>query len=132
MVVSQGAHVPLPDGVFAPYQLVRELGARPTPAYVVRQVQAPGSKAHLLVAERFDGAALGADGKDSEFVREARRIATLTSPNLPRVRDVVVRGDDAIVFNEYVDGEKLAALWRPDELTLEIALRVIVDVLSGL
>jgi hypothetical protein len=85
----------------------------------------------LLVAERFAGCALGPDGKDSDFVREARRIATLTSPNLPRVRDVVVRGPDVIVYTEYVDGEKLAALWRPDGMPLEIALRAIVDVLSG-
>ncbi len=32
---------------------------------------------------------------------------------------------------EYVDGEKLAALWGTDRIPLEIALRVIVDVLSG-
>ena len=97
----------------------------------MRPVSAPGAKAHLLVAERFAGAALGPDGKDSDFVREARRIATLTSPNLPRVRDVVLRAQDAIVYAEYVDGEKLAALWGTDRMPLEIALRVIVDVLSG-
>jgi serine/threonine-protein kinase len=121
----------VPEGTFAPYELVRELGARPVPAYAVRQVSAPGAKTHLFVAERFVGAALGPDGKDSDFVREARRIATLTSPNLPRVRDVVVRGEDLLVYTELVDGEKLAALWRPEGLPLEIALRVIVDVLSG-
>lgn len=123
--------MPVPEGAFAPYELVRELGARPVPAYAVRQVSAPGAKTHLFVAERFLGAALGPDGKDSDFVREARRIATLTSPNLPRVRDVVARGEDLLVYTELVDGEKLAALWRPDGLPLEIALRVIVDVLSG-
>lgn len=130
-MVAQGAHFPLPEGAFAPYELVRELGARPLPAYAVRAVSAPGAKSHLLVAERFAGSALGPDGKDSDFVREARRIATLTSPNLPRVRDVIARGEDTIVYTEYVDGEKLASLWRPDGLPLEIALRVIVDVLSG-
>ena len=130
-MVSQGALAPLPEGTFAPYELVRELGARPVPAYAVRQGSVPGAKSHLFVAERFVGAALGPDGKDSDFLREARRIATLTSPNLPRVRDVVVRGEDVVVYTELVDGEKLATLWRPGGLPLEIALRVIVDVLSG-
>lgn len=131
VVVSQGTPLPVPEGAFAPYELVRELGARPVHAYAVRQASAPGAKTHLFVAERFPGAALGPDGKDSDFLREAKRIATLTSPNLPRVRDVAVRGEDLVAYTELVDGEKLAALWRPDGLPLEIALRVLVDVLSG-
>ncbi len=133
--MSQGTPLSVPEGAFAPYELVRELGARPVHAYAVRQASAPGAKTHLFVAERFVGAALGPDGKDSDFLREAKRIATLTSPNLPRVRDVAVRGEDLVAYTELVDGEKLAALWRPDDSTsrlpLEIALRVLVDVLSG-
>ena len=130
IVVSPGASPPLPEGAFAPYVLVRELGARPLPAYAVRQI-APGAKPHLFVAERFVGAAQGPDGKDSSFLRAARRIATLTSPNLPRVRDVAVHDGDVLIFTELVDGEKLTALWRPEALPLEIALRMIVDVLGG-
>ena len=84
-----------------------------------------------MVAELFAGLAKGPDGKESAFVREARRIATITSPNLARVRDVVLRGEDAVVYSELLDGEKLAALWGTGGLPLEIALRVIVDVLSG-
>ena len=129
--MSQGTPLPVPEGAFAPYELVRAAGARPLHAYAVRQASAPGAKTHLFVAERFADAALGPDGKDSEFLREARRIATLTSPNLPRVRDVVVRSEDVVVYTELVDGEKLASLWRPGGLPLEIALRVILDVLSG-
>jgi hypothetical protein len=130
-VASPAARAALPDGVFAPYEVVRELGARPAGAYVVRQPAAPGGKPQLMVAELFAGLAKGPDGKESAFVREARRIGTVTSPNLARVRDVVLRGEDAVVYSELLDGEKLAALWGTGGLPLEIALRVIVDVLSG-
>jgi serine/threonine-protein kinase len=130
-VVTSGGRPPLPEGVFAPYELVRELGARPAGVYAVRQPAAQGAKPHLLAAEYFAGAAKGPDGKESDFVREARRIATITSPNLARVRDVVLRGEDVVVFSEMLDGERLSELWRPDGLPLEIALRAIVDVLSG-
>jgi hypothetical protein len=130
-VVSIGARKPLPEDAFAPYVLVRELGARPLPAFLVRQAAPSGAKPHLFVAERFIGAALEPDGKDSGFLRDARRIATITSPNLPRVREVVVHDEDVLAFTEFVDGEKLSTLWRPDALPLEIALRALVDVLSG-
>jgi serine/threonine-protein kinase len=121
----------LPDGLFAPHELVRQLGARPNPLYVLRQSGVgTGGKPVLAVAERFTGAAeVGADGED--LARDARRIATLASPNLARVREVIVRGDDLVVIGEFVEGEKLQELWRPDKLPLEIALRVIVDALAG-
>ncbi len=135
-MVTQSAHELLPAGVFAPYEVVRALGSRAVPVYVVRQVAAPGAKAHLVVAERFVGAATGPDGHDSEFLKEARRIATLASTNVPRVREVAMRGPDVVAFTEYVDGEKLDALLGhgpgQDGLPLEIALRVIVDVLTAL
>lgn len=107
------------------------LGARPNPVYVVRHSGiAAGGKATLAVLERFEGAAR-TDGDGRELASEARRIATLASPNLARVREVSVRGDDLVVVGEFVEGEKLQALWRPDKLPLEIALRVIIDALAG-
>jgi len=129
-VVSSHAR-PLPDA-FAPYELVRELGARPAGVYVVRQPAAPGAKSQLMVAEPFAGLAKNADGKETDFVREARRIATLASPNLTRVRNIVLRGADVVVYSELLDGEKLTEMWRPGGLPLEIALRAIIDVLIGL
>jgi serine/threonine-protein kinase len=131
-VVSSGANASIPPGLFAPYEMVRELGARPHPVYAVRRA-APGAggKGQLAVAERFEDAARGATGDEVAFVREARRIATLASPNLARARDVVTRGEDLVIFGEFVDGEKLAALWPPQDLPLEIALRLILDVLGG-
>jgi serine/threonine-protein kinase len=121
----------LPDGLFAPHELVRQLGARHNPLYALRQSGVGiGGKSVLAVAERYEGAAEARPGGE-DLARDARRIATLASPNLARVRDVVVRGPDLVVIGEFVEGEKLQEVWRPDKLPLEIALRVIVDVLAG-
>jgi serine/threonine-protein kinase len=121
----------LPDGLFAPHEVVRTLGARSNPPYVLRQAGAGiVGKPVLAVAERFTGAAaVGSGGED--LASDARRIATLASPNLARVREVAIRGDDLVVIGEFVEGEKLQELWRPDKLPLEIALRIIVDALAG-
>jgi hypothetical protein len=125
IVVSSGA-------AFAPYELVGTLGSRPNPVHVVRQPAPAGGRPLLFVAEVFAGAARADDGRGAELLRDARRIATLASPNLARVKEVVTRGDDLVVYGELLDGEKLQELWRPDGLPLEIALRAIVDALTGL
>jgi eukaryotic-like serine/threonine-protein kinase len=131
-VVAPGARSSVADDVFAPHEVVCELGSRPVPAFAVRQKAGPGGKPQLLVGERFAGAGKSGDPRAADFVREARRIATLANPNLARVREVNVRGDDLAVLGEFVDGEKASTLWLGGALSLEIALRVIIDALSGL
>jgi serine/threonine-protein kinase len=42
-----------------------------------------------------------------------------------------VRGDDAVVFSELVDGEALSSTWLTGGLPLEVTLRVVLDALSG-
>ena len=43
-----------------------------------------------------------------------------------------MRGDDLVVFGEFLDGEKLTEFWRSgDGLPLDIALRILLDVLTG-
>ncbi|HEY3816568.1 MAG TPA: protein kinase [Polyangiaceae bacterium] len=129
--MSSGTSLSLPDGLFAPYELVRQLGHRANPLYVLRQPGAgSGGKPVLAVAERFVGRAeVGPGGED--LAQDARRIATLASPNLARIREVLVRGPDLVVIGELVEGEKLQELWRPEKLPLEIALRIVVDALAG-
>ena len=130
--MSSGASLSLPDGLFAPYEFVRELGARPNAVYALRQAGVViGGKPVLAVAERYAAAGVVVAGGE-DLARDARRIATLASPNLARVREVVVRGGDLVVIGEFVEGEKLQELWPLDKLPLEIALRVVVDALAGL
>ena len=71
--------------------------------------------------------------RGEEFVREARRIATLASPNLARVREVALRGDDLVVFGEFIEGERLHGALAPRASSRSRSRsRVLVDVLTGL
>jgi eukaryotic-like serine/threonine-protein kinase len=121
---------PLLDPIFAPYEAVSEIGSRPNSLHVVRHA-APGGRPKLLVAERFAGAAKANDIHAAAFVAEARRLSTLASPNVARVRELTVRGDDLIVFWDFIDGDRLSETWLSAGMTLEVALRLILDVLSG-
>ncbi|HEX3343662.1 MAG TPA: hypothetical protein VHS09_03775, partial [Polyangiaceae bacterium] len=52
---------------------------------------------------------------------------------MARVRDVVIRGEEVFVAGEFVDGVRWSELvGGPRRVSLEISLRVLVDVLSGL
>ena len=135
-------HVPfqIGDDLFAPYEVIGELGARPLPVYVGRQTSLAATGGQLVVAERFVGAGKAGDPAGSDLRREARRLTTLANPHLARVREVAVRGDDLVVFGDFIDGEKLAHFWPPaggasshafGALPLEVALRILLDVLTG-
>jgi Protein kinase domain len=127
-VVIHHARFPIDEDLFAPYEVIGELGKRPVPVYVARQSALAVGGALLVIAEHFPGAC-----KVGDLRREARRISTLANPHLARVREVAVRGDDLVVFGDFLDGEKLTHFWRPGEwLPLEVALRVLLDVLTGI
>ena len=116
--------------------MIGEVGERPIPVYVGRQSTLAGGAAQLVVAERFAGANRSGDAAGADLRREARRISTLANPHMARVREVALRGDDLVVFGDFIDGEKLREFWRLGEaagerLPLEIALRVLLDVLTG-
>src|SRR6202044_1065513 len=73
------------------------------------------------------------DPEIADWVRDARRLATLEHPNVARIRDVVVQGPETLVVGEFVDGVRWSEIVHaPRRVSLEIALRVLVDVLSGL
>jgi hypothetical protein len=120
------------EELFSPYEVVGELGARRPVVYALHHASAL-DKARLAVAECFERPKrMDSDG-GSEFLHEARRIATLAHPNLALVRKVVVRDEHIVVTGDFLDGEILAALWpfHRGAMPFEIALRVLVDVLGG-
>jgi hypothetical protein len=120
------------EELFAPYEVVGELGARRPVVYVARHAT-PHDKALLAVAECFDRPRALDRDRGNEFLHEARRIATLAHPNVALVRKVCVRDEHIVVMGDFVDGEKLASQWpfHRGAMPLEIALRVLVDVLAG-
>jgi serine/threonine-protein kinase len=126
------SRLPIEEERFSPYEVVGELGERPIPLYVARPSVLGAGAIPLVVAECFEGACRSGDARGADFRREARRISTLANPNLARVREVAVRGDDLVVFGDFLDGEKLSHFWDSREwLPLDIALRILLDVLTG-
>jgi hypothetical protein len=111
---------------------VRPLGARVVPSWAALDTSA-GSQPRLVIVERVTRGGEYGDQEIADWIRDARRIATLEHPNVGRVRDVVISGEEVSVVSDYVDGvrwlELVAAEPRPP---LEVALRVLVDVLTGL
>ena len=111
---------------------MRPLGARVVPSWAALDASA-GSQPRLVVVERVTRGGEYGDQEIADWIRDARRIATLDHPNVGRVRDVVISGEEVSVVSDYVDGvrwlEVVAAEPRPP---LEVALRVLVDALTGL
>jgi hypothetical protein len=137
IVVALHSQPGITDDVFAPYDVIGEVGARPIPVHVGRQSMVGGGAAQLVVAERFPGANRSGDAAGADLRREARRISTLANPHVARVREVALRGSDLVVFGDFIDGEKLREFWSfegkaSERLPLEIALRVLLDVLTGI
>jgi serine/threonine-protein kinase len=128
-VVSPAAPRVLEE-LFAPFELLREIGSPARSLHLVRQI-VPGAKPKLLVAERFADIAKSGDTQGAAFVNEARRISTLASSNMGRVRQIMVRGEDLVVFWDFIDGGRLADVWLSGGMPLELAVRLILDVLSG-
>jgi serine/threonine protein kinase len=125
---------PDPGGASPPesFRLLRELGARVVPAWAAHDLRAEAGK-QLVVVERIERGGPYSDQEIADWVRDARRMATLEHPNVGRLRDVVIRSEDVLVVADFVDGvrwsELSAAAERP---SLEVALRVLIDALSGL
>ncbi len=112
--------------------MLRELGSRVVPAWAALDTNAEG-RTTLVVLERVARGATHGDQEIADWVRDARRLATLEHPNVARVRDVVIRGDEVFVVGEFVDGVRWSELVAGQaRVSLEMSLRVLVDVLSGL
>jgi serine/threonine-protein kinase len=121
------------------FRWLRELGSHALPAWAVLEassgpsisaVPRAGAGTRLVVVQRAMRARFD-DAELADWVRAARRVATLQHPNVARIRDAVIRKDDVLVVGDYVDGvrwSELAARGTP----LAVALRVFVDILSGL
>jgi eukaryotic-like serine/threonine-protein kinase len=111
---------------------VRELGSRVVPVWAALE-SLPNGRTQLVIVERISRRGFHGDPEIADWVRDARRLAMLEHPNHARIRDVATRAEDVLVVSDFVDGvrwsELVSSAQRPP---LELALRVLVDVLAGL
>ena len=114
--------------------VVRELAGRAVPVAIVHAFGPAG--AELCVDERYTvTTALDAAGLD-RLEADARIATTLRHPNLAAVRDVWREADVLHVTSEVVEGETLEEIRKlgtaNKELSIEVGVRVVVDVLAAL
>ena len=117
---------------FERVSVVKALAGRKVPASVAHAF-APGG-AELVVVERYK------DGLDAaaldQLESDARAMVALRHPNVATVRDVWRENGELCIATEYVEGETLEELRRVGmggkELSIEVGVRVIVDVLAAL
>jgi serine/threonine-protein kinase len=87
----------------------------------------------LVVVERIPRHGALDDVAIAGLVRAARALIALQHPNVGRTRDVLSRSSEVLVVRELIEGVSwadLVAAARPPPL--EIKLRVLIEVLSGL
>ncbi len=73
----------------------------------------------------------------SSAVRRARLLALHPHPNLAQIREPVVDTAEVLLIGDFVDGESLGSLWlaaaqSPAKPSLDVWVRVMLDVLAGL
>jgi len=118
-----------------PAVLVRKLGSARVPTYLERVLTEDGEH-RFVVVERVSRGPM-TEEEACESVRDARMAAALEHPNVVRTRAIGMRLHEISVTSDYVAGERLSELWSgaPGSvatLPLEIALRILVDVSTGL
>lgn len=121
------------------YNVLRELGARSQPSFAaLREGATPAGE--LVVLARFvrselpsaTGPGVVNDRAFAKILRNANAALATFHPNLARVRHVDVDEDTLSVASEMVDGATLRDLATAAEIPLEVHVRILLDVLSGL
>jgi serine/threonine-protein kinase len=109
--------------------VVKALAGRKVPTFIAHAYAPDG--AELVVLERYSEASTL-----DALEKSARASMTLRHPNVATVRDVWREGSELCIAMEFVEGETLEELRRVGaggkEFTIEVGVRVIVDVLAAL
>ena len=80
------------------------------PAWAALDSPPDAAKAQLVVVERIERGGAYNDQEIGDWVRDARRLATLEHPNVGRVRDIVIRGEEVLVVSDFLDGVRWSEL----------------------
>jgi serine/threonine protein kinase len=66
------------------------------------------------------------------FVREAQAAGQLSHPNLITIHDIAEDDGAPFIVMEYLDGEELTAIIAKRRTTLDVKLRMMIDICQGL
>jgi hypothetical protein len=98
------------------------------PAHIVGQ----GGFARLVAAKRIHAALVGDPSVVAVIEHEARIASTIHHPNVVPVLDVVHAEREVIIVQEFVHGVPLSTLLRSSRLELDVAVALLVGIVSGL
>lgn len=119
-----------PERTFERITIVRDLKGRKVPVAIAHAFGPSG--AELAVVERYVGDAPTLDVLE----KDARITMSLRHPNIAQVRDVWREGGELRVASELIEGETLEEVRTlalgGKELTIEVGVRIVVDVLAAL
>jgi serine/threonine-protein kinase len=130
-VQANAPPAPAAARTFERVTVVRALGNRKVPSAIVHAFAPTG--AEIVVVERHGGLTPA----ELDFIEaDARTTMTLRHPNVASIRDVWRENGEVAVASELVEGETLEEVRRlgmgGKDFTLEVGVRVIVDVLAAL
>ena len=124
------------------YRLVRELGSRALPSYLALDPRAEPTRALCVVDRLTRDPSVSAEAS-ADFLRDAKRLAKMRHANVALVRDVAVGTNTVLLVTEWIEGETFAGLEVAAmnargassgraALSLEVRLRVLLDLLEGI
>jgi eukaryotic-like serine/threonine-protein kinase len=115
------------------YRTLFELGQGGTANVSLAVARGPEGFRKLFVVKRLRAAYAQDPDFRAMFMTEARLSARLNHPHVVRVYEVLEPEATPTILMEYIEGQTLdAVLDLPERLPLELHLRILADVLSGL
>ena len=110
------------------YRIVRRLGAGGTAAVYLAEDERLGRQ---VAVKRLHGAEVTEETAE-RLRREARIMASLRHPNLVKVFDMLIEGEDVLLVMEYVPGETLGDVVRAGPLAPRRAIALLEPVAAAL
>jgi eukaryotic-like serine/threonine-protein kinase len=118
------------------YRILAELGQGGTATVSLAVARGPADFSKLVVLKVMKSALLQERDFSGMFMNEARLAARLNHPNIVQTNEVFDHGGLPVIVMEYLEGQSLSSVLARSRgvsrLPLEMHLRIISDVLSGL
>jgi hypothetical protein len=108
--------------------IVRRLSPRGVPTFL-EKAEAPDGGTRLIVVERLARGGGISDELAEDWLRDARLATEIEHDNVLCARTIVVQKTEISIVCDLVDGERLSEL---SLMPLEIAIKILIDVLTGL
>lgn len=134
---NQAAVPERPLGRVGKYRVLSELGRGGMANVYLAVARGPGGVNKLVVLKALLPDLAGEADALSSFLNEARLAAQLNHANVVQTYEVGTEGDRHVIVMEYLEGQSFSSVLKRAEsmgetISLEMKLRIIINVLEGL